>query len=255
VDWDEGQIVVDEDDLSMKPLGEGLYTPVASTLARPRYLNRLGKDFADYLYHNVSVTIRYNEVLDLYGIVGESSRDFRERCEEEARRERDAELKKARARMDSQMARVQQRLRREQRELAGDQDELEARKREELLTLGESALNLLTRRRSSSMISRSSRKRRMTKQAQADVEESLEAIEDIEKQLEDLKAQWEEQAAEISDRWAETLEEVEEVTVGPRRTDVKVSFCGLAWVPAWRVTLEDGRHIDLPAHELNAQTE
>ena len=139
------------------------------------------------------------------------------------------------------------------RELAADQEDLEARKREELLTLGESALNLLTRRRSSSMISRSSRKRTLTKKAQADVEESLEAIEDFEQQLEDLKAQWEEQAAEISDVWADKLEEVEEFEVKPRRADVTVEFCGLAWVPVWRVMLEDGRQLDLPARELVAK--
>jgi len=208
VDWDEGQAVVGEDDLLPKPMGEGVYAPVVSMLARPRDLKRLGKDFADHLYYNVSATLWHNPALELYGTVGENRRDFRVRCEEEARRKRDAELKKARARVEKEMARVQQKLRREQRELADDQEELEARKREELLTLGESALNLLTRRRSSSMISRSSRKRRMSRQAKSDVEESEAAIEDLEEQIEDLKAQWEEQAAEISDRWADTLEAV-----------------------------------------------
>jgi hypothetical protein len=95
----------------------------------------------------------------------------------------------------------------------------------------------------------------MTRKAQADVEESKEAIEDLEEQLEDLKAQWEEQVEEINDRWAETLEEVEEFKVKPRRTDVRVEFCGLAWVPTWRVSLEDGRQIDLPAREMDVQRE
>jgi len=115
--------------------------------------------------------------------------------------------------------------------------------------------NLFGGRRSSSMVSRASRKRRMTKVAETDVEESLEAIEDLEEQLEALAQEWEEQAAEISDRWADTLEEVEEVEVTPRRADVTVEFCGLAWVPSWQVTLEDGRRIDLPAREPTAQSE
>ncbi len=249
VDWDEGWAAVSDGELAPRPMGEGAYAPMVSTLVRPRDLKRLEKDFADYLYYNVSTVIWYNPELDLYGRVGESRRDFRVRCEEEARRRRDAELKKARARMEKEMARVQQRLRREQRELAADQEELEARKREELLTLGESALNLLTRRRPSSMISRASRRRTLVKKAQADVEESLEAIEDFEQQLEELRAQWEEQAAESSDRWADALGEIEEFEVKPRRADVTVEFCGLAWTPTWRVTLEDGRRVDLPARE------
>jgi len=253
VDWDQGQAVVSEDDLSPRPMGEGFYAPVPSTLARPRDLKRLEKDFADYLYHNVSASVWHNPALKLYGTVGESRRDFRVRCEEEARQRRDAELKKARTRFEKQMTRVQEKIRREQRELAEDQEELEARKREELLTLGESALNLLTGRRPSAMLSRASRKRRLTRQAKADVEESLAAIEDLKEQLEDLGAQWEEQAAEINARWAETLEEIETVEITPRRADVTVEFCGLAWVPAWQVTLVDGQHIDLPAREPTAQ--
>ena len=89
----------------------------------------------------------------------------------------------------------------------------------------------------------------MTKQAEADVEESLATIEDLEGQLQALEEEWKEQEAEISDRWADTLEEIEEFEITPRRADVTVEFCGLAWVPSWRVTLEDGRRLDLPARE------
>jgi len=255
VDWDEGQAVVSEDDLSPRPLGEGVYAPVVSMLTRPRDLKRVEKDFADYLYHNVSVTLWHNPALKVYGTVGESRRDFLVRCQEEARSKRDAELKKARASMDKQVDRVQERLRREQRELRGDESDLSARKREEVLSLGESALNLFTRRRSSSMLSRASRKRTLTEKAKADVEESLEAIEDLEEQLKRLEEEWEEQADEINVRWADTLEEVEDVEVTPRRTDVTVEFCGLAWVPAWQVTLESGQRVDLPAREPAGQTE
>jgi len=255
VDWEEGQARVSDDELSPRPMGEGVYAPVVSTLARPRDLKRLEKDFADYLYHDISVTIRYNPALKVYGTVGKSRRDFHVRCQEEARSKRDADLKKARAGMDKRIARVQGALRREKRELAGDQEDLDARKREEMLSLGESALNLFTGRRSSSMLSRASRKRTLTRKAKADVEESLDVIEDLEGQLEALEEEWKEQADEINIRWADTLEETEELEITPRRTDVTVEFCGLAWVPAWQVMLEGGRRIDLPARELNVHVE
>ncbi len=248
VDWDSSQqVAVSQEELSPRPPGEGLYAPVPTALARPRDLQRWQKDFADYVYRSTAATIWRNPVLKLYGKVGESRHDFRVRCEEQARRLRDAEIQKARTAMDRQMARVQERLRREQRELAEDQQELEARKREELLGLGESAFNLLTGRRSSTVVSRASTKHRLKQRARADVEESEAEIKSLEQQLEDLKAQWEEQVAAINDRWAETLEQIEEVKIVPRRTDVVVSFCGLAWVPVWQVTLENGQRLDLPA--------
>jgi hypothetical protein len=115
VDWEEGEAGVSEDDLSPKPMGEGGYAPVPD--------------------HNVSAAILYNSALDLYGGVGESRRDFRVRCEEEARRQQDAELKKARARAEKQIDSVQKKLRREGRELDADEEDLAARKREEVFSL------------------------------------------------------------------------------------------------------------------------
>jgi len=252
VDWDEGRVRLGADDLSHEPVGEGAYLPPPSHLARVTPYARWGKSFSEYLYRNVRLTIWHNRPLKLYGRVGESRRDFRVRCEKEARARRDAEADKARAAVEKKMKRLQERLRREKRELAEDQAELEARKREELLSWGESALNLLTGRRPSYMISSVSRKRRLARQAEADVEESLEAIKDLEEQLEDLAAEWEEQAEAINARWAATLEEIEQVEVAPRRRDVVVDFCGLAWVPMWEVETEDGRRLALSAYSEEA---
>jgi hypothetical protein len=252
VDWSEGQAVVSREDLAQRPMGEGVYGPVPSSLTRAKGLQQLEKEYSDYLYYNIATPILYNPALDLYGKVGESRRDFRVRCEKEAREERDAELKKARAKIEQQVDRIEQRIRREQRELDGDLDELEARKREEMLGLGESALNLVLGKRTRTAISRASRRRTYTRKAQADVEESEEAIVDFKGQLEDLKDQWEEQAAEINDAWAEKLEQLEEFLVKPRRADVMVEYVGVAWTPAWQVMLEDGQQIDLPARKQSA---
>jgi hypothetical protein len=253
VRWEGEDAGVTDVDLSPQPVGQGVYAPVPSTLTDAREIKRLEKDFSDYLYHNVSTPIWFNPVLELYGQVGESKREFRLRSAEAARQGRDEELAKARVKVDKAIASVQAKLRREQRELAGDQEELDARKREELLTIGESALNLLTGRRSSAMISRASRKRRMTRQAKSDVAESLEAIEDLEQQIEALSEDWQAEAARITDHWAAQLDVIETHTVTPRRADVMIQFCGLAWSPVWQVLLDDGRVLELDARQRDAQ--
>ena len=83
-----------------------------------------------------------------------------------------------------------------------------------------------------------SRKRRMTQQAKADVEESLEAIEDLEAQIQDLREELEEEIAEVTERWAETIDVVKKVEVRAKKADISVEAFGLAWVPHWRVTYE-----------------
>lgn len=248
VDWEEGEFGIDVGALSNEPVGAGVYEPVPEHLTNPAHYKRWSRAFSEYLYRNVRVAVWHNPALKLYGEPGETRREFRVRCFEEARRRRDEEIAKAKAAMDKKMQRVQERLRREQRELAEDQAELEARKREELLTLGESALGFLTGRRSR-VLSTASRKRRLTKQAEADVRESEEAIKDLEAQLKTLAEAWQEEVEEINDRWAATLEEIEVVEVAPRRRDVVVDYCGLAWVPEWEVETEDGGQVRLAAVE------
>lgn len=247
IDWTHGLASVDQHDLSPTPHNDGLYAPVPALLSRAADLRRLEKDFSDFLYHNVSVTIYHHSKLKLYGEVAESRRDFRVRCEEEVRERVQADLKKAQSAMEKRLATLEQKLRREERELEEDEADLAGRRREEVFTIGESAFRLLTGRRASSALSSSSRRRRMTRQAKLDVEESKEEIEALQDQIDDLTEEWEEQKAEIVEQWAEVLEDIDEVTISPRRADVMVAFCGPAWVPSWRLVTDQGQHLELPA--------
>lgn len=136
--------------------------------------------------------------------------------------------------------------------MAQDEAEYEVRKREELLSAGESVLGFLSGRRSRRAISAASRKRRLTQQAEADVEESLEAIEDYEAQIQDLREELEEEIAEVTERWAETIDVVKKVEVRAKKADISVEAFGLAWVPHWRVAYEyEGvtQQLYLPAHD------
>lgn len=249
VDWNSGAATLTAERLAHQPVGEGAYLPPPAHLAQASHFTAWQKGFSEYLYRQVRLTVWHNPALKLYGQMGESQRDFRARCEKEIQARREAEAQKARSAIDKKMQAVQQKLRREQRELTADQAKLEGRQREELLSYGESALNLLSGRRSSSMITSASRKRRLSQQAKADVEESIQVIAELEKQLADLAAEWEEQAAAINARWAEALDEINEVAIAPRRQDVVVNFLGLAWAPMWQVETKDGNQLALAAYE------
>jgi hypothetical protein len=224
VDWEGENVGVTADELSRQPVEQGVYRPLEPHMAKETNYRR------EYLYRNIHLTLWHHPQLKLYGRVGESRRDFRVRCEEEVRSRRDEEIAEQHEKVERQMKRLETKLRREQRALEEDRVDLSARKREEMASTAESVFNLLSGRRSSSMLSTASRRRRMTRQAEADLEETEETIEDLETQLEELKEAWEEQREAIASRWAELLEEIEEVEVTPRRKDVVVDFCGLAWV-------------------------
>jgi predicted transcriptional regulator len=86
----------------------------------------------------------------------------------------------------------------------------------------------------------------MTQQARSDVEESKETIKDFNQQMVELQARREEVIAEINDRWGRVVNEITEVTIAPKKTDVLVNVFGVAWLPHY-VIKSGAETFELPA--------
>jgi hypothetical protein len=101
-------------------------------------------------------------------------------------------------------------------------------------------------------------KRRTSGTAKADVKESEEAIARIQEDLEQLAAEMEDEAKAVTERWSKTVDDIEQVKVLPKRTDIDVHTVAIAWSPSWEVTYEDARGRSqtevLPAYPTTAKT-
>jgi hypothetical protein len=117
---------------------------------------------------------------------------------------------------------------------------------EEAGTHFENITGLFGGRRKASRLSSSLTKRRMTEQAKAEVEESLDAIGQFKQQLKEMEQRREEVIAEINDRWGSVVNENTEVTITPKKTDVFVKLFGVAWIPNYLVRAGN-ETIELPA--------
>jgi hypothetical protein len=248
LDWSAGQVELDTSDLDRRAEPDAYYAELPDELGGVRSLSSFQKDFADYLYYNSSIPLLYNPKLKLYSKLDETDERFQRRCREAAEDARDAEVEKLEAKYERKLDTLEDRLEREERELEEDKIEHSARKQEELLSGAESIFGLFSGRKSSRRLSTASRKRRMTRQAQADIKESEEAIEYLEEQIEELEEEARREVAEITERWQTYLEEVEEEEVKPRRTDVQISLFALAWLPRWEVEVA-GQILTVPAFE------
>jgi hypothetical protein len=206
----------------------------------------LRDEFEDYLYYNSSITLWHNPHIDLYSEPMEGDKTFQRRCRKAAEEAYDADAEKLRAKYERELDQIEGKLRREERELEEDKIEYEARKQEEMLSGVESVLGLFTGRKSSSRLSTASRKRRLTKQAQADVEESEEVIEELEDQIDELEQEARQELEDLKTVWNERIDDLEEIEVRPRRTDVQLNLFALAWLPYWQVTA-GGQTLSAPA--------
>jgi hypothetical protein len=247
--WPQAHVQLDPRHLGRTAEDDAYFDELPSELGGIRSLSAREKEFEDYLYYNSSIALWHNPHLDLYSKVGESAEAFQRRCRKAAEKALAAEAKKLKAKYERELDRLEDKLEREEREMDKDKIEHDARKQEELLSGVESIIGLFTKRRSSTRLSTASRRRRMTRQARADIKESEEVIEDLEVDIDELEEEAKREAEEIAAKWGALIDEVEEIEVRPRRSDVQVDVFALAWLPRWEVMLGE-QAFSMSAYEV-----
>jgi len=244
IDWEAADpIDLDPNELEDEPESDALFGAVPSEVSTASKLKALAKGFSKHLYQEERLELYYNPTLKLYGEPGQSERDFRIQAQQLVREKRDAEVDKLRGKYQRKLDRLETRLAREERELAEDRAEYEGRKREELISAGETVVGMLGifGRRTSRGLSTAARKRRLTTKARGDIAESEEEIKRLAADIEDMRQEMEEEAEAIADKWADALEEIETYAVKPRRSDVQVELVALAWAPYWEIGYRSAR--------------
>ncbi|MGB7876084.1 MAG: DUF87 domain-containing protein [Anaerolineales bacterium] len=229
-----------------QPAPQARFSTLDAPLNASRQMTALERDFVDWIYRSVTVTARANETLKVYAGPDVSQAEFMKACAETARDARNAEIEKRAAQFDRKIKSLEDKTAREERELHEDESELSHRKMEELGTHAENVLGLFGGRKSSRRLSSSLSKRRMTEKAKADVEESLDALDDYKQQIQELQAERQQVIDEISDRWGDIVNDSNQVTVTPTKTNIFVELFGVAWMPYYLVD-SAGEMVELPA--------
>ena len=233
------------DKLDTSPTPGAHFGMIDMPLNDAKRMSAMQKDFTDWVYRNSSVKARVNQALKVSAGPDVSPADFMKACADAARDARDAELEKATGALDRKIKALEDKMAREERELQQDQVELNQRKTEgaaNLLELGAGFVGL-TRKKS---ITSQFTKQRLTEQAKANVEESVQAIAQYKKDLAALQQERDQTAAEINGRWGQVVNDISEVTVTPKKTDIYVNLFGVAWMPYY-VVEADGQTLELPA--------
>ncbi len=247
ISWKAAQPVnLEPRDLVEQPEPDAFFVPnLPSVVTDARAFSRLASDLADQLYQTQAYTLLYNPALKLYSRPGESERDFKIRCQQAAREQRDAMIDKLRDKYQVQFDRLQDKLERERRELAESEGQLKGRIGEEVLSglaTVAGALGVLGRRSSSLRgLASAATRRRITAQAQANVAASKAEIAHLEAQVAQLKSDMEQDINQVTQQWVAATETLQQVKVTPRKSDIDVQTVALAWAPAWEVTYEDAR--------------
>jgi hypothetical protein len=246
VHWDEFiRKVPSEKEMDPAPDPQARFASPEGTISEARLLSALQKEFSEWVYRTSRVMIRTNTTLGVFATPDVAQVDFIKACADAAREARDADLAKASATLDRQIAAIQEKLNREERELEQDRNELDERKREEMVAGAETVFSLLGGKRSR-RISATMSKHRMTEQSKGDVQESVDAIAEYKQQLAQLEETRQQAQAEADARWGNSVNNITEIPILPKKADVYVGLFGVAWMPHYLVTSGE-QVLEIPA--------
>jgi rubrerythrin len=241
--WEEAQSIdIDPANLSQQAEADARFGTVPSELNTPAEFKSFSKDFLDYLYRGKALNLPYHSIANLYGQPDESEREFKIRIQQALREKRDAEVEKMRRKYTTNLQKLEAKLYREQQELTQDQATYTGRKREEMLSAGESIISVLGvfgRNRSTTAFSKAARKRRLTAKAKADVDESVREIARLQNEIQGIRTSMEQQVSEINNIWDSKLEEIQTYTIRPKKSNCSVDMVSLAWTPYWEIKYRD----------------
>ncbi len=245
--WKDAEAIdIGPRDLEERPDPDAVFAAgLPEGISTARALSSLSTALVDHLYRGQAFTLEYNRKLKLYAEPGESEREFQARCQQAAREARDKAVDALRDKYEVKLKRLDERLAREEQELAADKAAYKGRIGEEVLSGLSSVAGALglfgSRRRSLSSLSTAASKRRITSSAKASIEESEAAIARLKADIEALQGEMEQAAAALTEEWSKAVDNVEEVKVMPRKSDIRVDLVALAWMPTWEVSYEDAR--------------
>ena len=242
VDW-AGSLELGQSpaDLSPRPEAEGSFLPVPETVNDLAKLKSLKADLKDYLYRTRKLPLYYSSKLKAYSQPGEAEREFKMRLAHVAREKRDEEVDEIENRYERRLSRLRDRLRRSEITLEKREETASARKRETLVSVGETVLGMFLGRSSRRAASSSLTRYRMSSTAGKSAEEAEQTVRALKGEIDELAAELSEEVAAVENLWEQAREDLEEKSVVPRRTDIDLDFFGLVWVPSWSIHYEDSR--------------
>jgi hypothetical protein len=216
---------------------------IPESMNEAREYDALKQDLVDYLYRNSSLKLLYSPALKEYSRPNEDERDFRARLNQAAREQRDQEVDELNDRYAKRLQTLNDRLRRAQATVARKQADAEARKREVMVSVGESVLGMFIGRRSIRSASTAMSKYRQKSSAEMGAQQAHENMDALQKEVNELQKELQNEANAITTRWDSALQAYNEVPIRPNRNDIEVDLVALAWAPNWQITYRDRQGI------------
>jgi len=237
VDWDSAAELPFDSGLLGQEQPEGmLYGPVPDSAFSAASYTKWKRAFVQHLYTEFRITMYRSRPLRLVSQPGEEAASFRGRVAFTLREKKDEAVTKLNGRYAKKIRTIESRLEREQERLSRTEGRIREEHVSSAIDIGSAILGSLFGKRSSSRrlvrsVGRSATRTTRAAGRKSSAATSRQKIRDLQSRLGDLEAELRDELSEFGFDYEVEQSAVEEVPVGPRKSDISVKALALVWVP------------------------
>ena len=228
------------DDLVSSPPSDARFSVSAETVRALKKFSAEKQVLTNSLVHSQELKLFSCPAVKLISKPGEPENEFLLRVRLAAREQRDTEVDALRKRYEAKTDTLEERLRKAESTADRKQADAEARKREAMISAGESVIGVLLGRKSSRSGSGAASKYRQSSAAGTSAKEAEENARALADDIQELREEFEKETAAITSRWENAVKEIGEVAVKPKKTGIEITSFFLAWAPRWQVVISEG---------------
>jgi hypothetical protein len=237
IDWDGAERL----DISMDALGESAipgaaFADLPGPAANAKQYAAWEREFKRWVRQTETVTLYRNKRFRLTSSPGETEGDFRVRLQDLASEKRDQEIAKLRKRYATKTTTLENRLMRAQQAIAREQEQASKKTLDTAVSIGTAILGaVLGRKRlsttSASRVGTAIKTAGSARKEAADVARAKQTAEKVRADLEALNRQLEKEVEALDTSFDAQAEELDEILIRAKTTDIHVPVLALAWMP------------------------
>jgi hypothetical protein len=237
VDWENAEPL----DLAIEALGDSAvpdasFSELPAAAANAKQYAAWTRDFKRWVRQNETVTLYRNKRFRLTSEPGETEGEFRVRLQDLASEKRDQEIAKLRKRYVSKTTTLENRLMRAEQAIAREQEQASKKTLDTAVSIGTAILGaVLGRKRlsttSASKVGTAIKTAGSARKEAADVARAKQTAEKVRADLEALNERLEKEVAALDTAFDAQTEELGEIVVRAKTTDVHIPVMALAWMP------------------------
>ncbi len=237
LDWSSSEsFEMDVNTLQREAQSGSAFAPVPSLAANARSYAAWSRTLQKHITTHGGITLFQSKALKLVSHVGEAEGVFRARLQLAAREQSDARVEEMRRKYATRLQTAQEKVRRTEQAIAQREESASQAKFSSAISVGSAVLGALFGRKklSASTVSKvgtAARSAGRAQQSAGGVARAVETHEAAVQSLAELEARLEKELQLDMEAYDALAEQLDEVTVRPKSTDVHVHVVALAWVP------------------------